>query len=130
MAKPTNSYVLKYVPENLPWFERDDLMTWHDQGKCSDFLRDRNKHFREAKIVNFDIIHRACRGKAFLQNFLSIIRLLMKKKFLSILHINRLKFVRVLLELIEKTWILRKTIEKHYTKNKKSKVLLLRQSSF
>ena len=51
MAKPTNNYVPKYVPENLPWFECVGLMAWYDQNKCSDFQRDTNKHFREAKLL-------------------------------------------------------------------------------
>ena len=64
-SKPTNSYILKYVPENLPWYECDGLITWYNQGKCYDFLRDINKYFCEAKISNFDIIHRECRGEVF-----------------------------------------------------------------
>ena len=59
-SKPTNSYIPKYVPENLPQYERDGLMTWYDQGKCTDFLKDTDKHFREVKIINFNIIHREC----------------------------------------------------------------------
>ena len=38
-------------------------MTWYDQDKCADFLKDTNKHFREAKIIIFDIIHKKCRGE-------------------------------------------------------------------
>ena len=38
-------------------------MTWYDHGKCSDFLRDTNKHFRDAKIVNFDINYGKRRGE-------------------------------------------------------------------
>ena len=52
MAKPTNSYVPKYVPENLPWFERDGLMTWYHQGKCSDFLRDANQQAVGQNLLN------------------------------------------------------------------------------
>ena len=59
-SKPSNSYVVKYVPENLPWYESDGLMTWYDQDKCADFLKDTNKHFREAKIINSDIIYKQC----------------------------------------------------------------------
>ena len=58
-----NSYVPKSVPKDLPWYERDGLMTWYNQTKCEDFLRDTNKHFQEAKRVNFDIIHRQCYGE-------------------------------------------------------------------
>ena len=62
-SKPVNSYVPMYVPKNLPWYECDDLMTWYGQSKCTDFQRDTGKRFREAKIINFDIIHRQCRGE-------------------------------------------------------------------
>ena len=44
-----NSYVPKSVPKDLSWDERDGLMTWYNQTKCEDFLRDTNKHFQEAK---------------------------------------------------------------------------------
>lgn len=33
-------------------------MTWYDQVQCENFLRDRDKHFKETNIINFDIIHR------------------------------------------------------------------------
>ena len=33
-----NSYVPKFIPKDLPWYERDGLMTWYDQMKCEDFL--------------------------------------------------------------------------------------------
>ena len=36
-SKPTNSYVPKYVLENLPWYERDGLTTWYDQGNVQTF---------------------------------------------------------------------------------------------
>ena len=34
-----------------------------DQAKCQDFLRDPDGHFKNTKIVNFDIIHRQARGE-------------------------------------------------------------------
>ena len=58
-----NSYVPKFVPKDLPLYERDGLMTWYNQRKCKDFLRGTNKHFHKAKIVSFDIIHRQCCGQ-------------------------------------------------------------------
>ena len=51
------------MPKDLPWYERDELMTWYNHWKCGDFLRDADKHFQQAKIVNFDIIHRQCCGE-------------------------------------------------------------------
>ena len=58
-----NTYIPKFVPKDLPWYERNGLMIWYDQGQCEDFLRDSDKYFREAKIINFDIIQRECRGE-------------------------------------------------------------------
>ena len=47
-------------------------MTWHDQVKCEDFLRDTNKHFQEMKTVNFDIIHRQCREEEASKHLLNL----------------------------------------------------------
>ena len=33
-----NSYVPKFRPKDLPWYERDGLMTWYDQMKCEDIF--------------------------------------------------------------------------------------------
>ena len=38
-------------------------MTWYDERKCDDFLRDTDKHFKEGKIINLDVIYREIRGK-------------------------------------------------------------------
>ena len=43
--------------KNLKWYERDELMTQHDQIKCEEFLEDLDAHFQKLQIVNFDIIH-------------------------------------------------------------------------
>ena len=53
-----NKFVPEFVPENLPWYKRDSLLTWYDQAKCRDFLEDTDGHFRTTKIVNFDIINK------------------------------------------------------------------------
>ena len=58
-----NSYVPKFVPKDVPLYERYGLMTWYDEIKCEDFLRDTDKHFQQAKIINFDITHRQCCGE-------------------------------------------------------------------
>ena len=39
------------------------LLTWYNQHKCENFLRDTDKHFKEAKIISFDIIHWGARGE-------------------------------------------------------------------
>ena len=64
-----NTYVPKFVPDNLPWYERDGLITWYDQQKCEDFLRDNDKHFKETKIIKFNIIYREICGEVVPPNF-------------------------------------------------------------
>ena len=63
-----NNYVPGYVPENLPWYERDGLLTWYDQAKCKEFLEDPDVHFKNKKIVNFDIIDKSIRGEKIPEN--------------------------------------------------------------
>ena len=53
-----NKFVPEFVPENLPWYKRDSLLTWYDQGKWRDFLEDTDEHFKATKIVNSDIINK------------------------------------------------------------------------
>ena len=55
--KVVNCFIPTYVPNNLPWHKRDGLMTWHDEGKCHNFLENTDEHFEKSKIVNFDIIN-------------------------------------------------------------------------
>ena len=57
-----NNYVPDYIPDNLPWYERDRLMTYIDKLKCGRFLKDPDKHFKETKVINFDIICKTSRG--------------------------------------------------------------------
>ena len=59
----TNKYVPDFVPSNLQWYKRDGFMTWYDQVKCETFLEDVNKHFTDAKIVNFEIINKWVKGE-------------------------------------------------------------------
>ena len=59
----TNNYVPEFSTDNLPWYERDGLMTYIDKIKCDEFLEDPGKHFKEKEIVNFDVIHKSVRGE-------------------------------------------------------------------
>ena len=61
--KPTMSYVPPFVQQDFSWYEHDGLMAQYNQGKCQDFLRDTDRNFNKTKIVNFDIIHKQCRGE-------------------------------------------------------------------
>ena len=41
MAKKVdNTYVPKFVSNNIPWYERDGLNTLYEQMKCNKFLED------------------------------------------------------------------------------------------
>ena len=57
MWKVDNTFVPKFIPDNLKWYECDGLETWYLRNKCSEFLEDTNSHFKNRKIVNFDIIN-------------------------------------------------------------------------
>ena len=59
----TNNYIPKYEPSDLKWYKKNGLMTYIDQVKCEEFLSDPDKHFREKKVVNFDIIYKSIRGE-------------------------------------------------------------------
>ena len=57
MAKKIdNVYIPNFVPNNLPWYERDGLNAWYEQNKCNDFLEDSDKHFENLQINKFDLI--------------------------------------------------------------------------
>ena len=56
MDKYDNRYIPKFVPNNLKWYERDGLETWYLQNKCNDFINNTDEHFKQMKIINFDII--------------------------------------------------------------------------
>ena len=55
--KVDNTFVPKFIPDNLKQYERDGLETWYLRNKCSEFLEDTDSHFKNRKIVNFDIIN-------------------------------------------------------------------------
>ena len=63
MSNCVNNYIPNVFPKDLLWYERNQLMTWYDQVKCENFLRDTGKHFKEAKVINFYIIHREAQGQ-------------------------------------------------------------------
>ena len=44
-----NDYVPECVSGNLPWYERDGLLTWYDQAKCKEFLENPDDHFKTKK---------------------------------------------------------------------------------
>ena len=55
--KVDNTFVPKFITDNLKWYERDGLETWDLRNKCSVFLENTDSHFKNRKIVNFDIVN-------------------------------------------------------------------------
>ena len=55
--KVDNTFVPKFIPDNLKLYERDGLETWYLCNKCSEFLEDKDSPLKNSKIVNFDIIN-------------------------------------------------------------------------
>ena len=58
-----NNYIPKYIPDDLPWYERNGLMTRLDKIKCDEFLEDPGKHLRGNLNLNFDMIYTSIRGE-------------------------------------------------------------------
>ena len=58
-----NNYISEYMPDDLPWYERDVLMTDLGKLKRDEFLKNPDKHFREKKIINFSIIYKSICGE-------------------------------------------------------------------
>lgn len=65
-----NNYIPEYVPKDLPWYERDGLMSYINQAKCEDFLTDSDNHFITARIFYFDTIRRKAGREKVLQELL------------------------------------------------------------
>lgn len=50
-------------------------MTWYDQVvKCKKFLRDSEKHFKTAKMINLDSIRREVAGEKVLDKVLQVLK--------------------------------------------------------
>ena len=58
----TDNYIPEYVPEDLPRYERDGLMSYIDQLKCIEFLSDPDTAIKNTKTINFKMIHAQCKG--------------------------------------------------------------------
>ena len=57
-----NNYIPKYVPEDLPWYERDGLLTYIDQLKYKKFIFEPDAAVKNTKIINFNMIRAQCGG--------------------------------------------------------------------
>ena len=57
-----NNYIPRYVPKDLPWYERDGLITYIDQLNYKEFISDPGTAVKNINVMNFDMIHPQCRG--------------------------------------------------------------------
>lgn len=55
-----NKYIPEVDPEDLPWYERDDLMKYIDELKYKRFLSDPEASFKKSEVVNFEMIYARC----------------------------------------------------------------------
>ena len=62
IQRAVNKYVPDYVSPDLKWYERDGFLTYIDQLKYSEFSKNPDGSVKNAKVVNFEIIHVQCRG--------------------------------------------------------------------
>ena len=54
-----NKFIPTYVSDNLKWFELDRLETWYRENKRDELLEDTDSHFKNRRVVNFDMIKNA-----------------------------------------------------------------------
>ena len=57
-----NKYIPDPVNQNLKCYGCDGLLTYIDELKYKVFIRNPDAYFKNAQIVNFDIIHQEYRG--------------------------------------------------------------------
>ena len=57
-----NNYIPKYVPEDLRWYEREDLLTCIYQFKYKEFISDPDTSVKNTKVINFYMIYAQCLG--------------------------------------------------------------------
>ena len=48
-----NVFILKFVPDNLKWHEKDGLKTWYRKNKCEKFLSNtkQTKFFKTIQVI-------------------------------------------------------------------------------
>ena len=59
-----NKYIPGEVLSDLPWYERDVLLTYINKLKCEPFISNLDKYLEKVKVVNFEIIHAECCGSS------------------------------------------------------------------
>ena len=61
--KLPNSYMPVSALSNLKWYKRYGLLTYINQSKFNEFTENPEEHFRTAKVINLEIMHKGCRGQ-------------------------------------------------------------------
>ena len=51
-----NEFIPPFVSKDLKWIERDRLETWYRSNKCEKILENTDLHFKNRKVINFDMI--------------------------------------------------------------------------
>ena len=101
-----NSYVPKYVPKDLLWYECDWLITYIDQRRYKEFISDPDAAIKNIKIINFNMILAQCRGmfRTHSNEFCQTIR---EKKVDKMPQKDRKKLSRPVWGLKERTFLLK-----------------------
>ena len=69
MSNLANIYIPEFVPDNLRWYEKDDLMAYI--GKLAYiFIKDTDGHLKRIQVINFDTIHKQTRSEKIDENLL------------------------------------------------------------
>ena len=63
-----------------PCMLSDDLMTWYEQKKWEEFLKNPQEHFEKTNIVNFDSINRQIRVEIISDKLLKEYQVVQEKK--------------------------------------------------
>ena len=50
-------YIPDYCPPDMPWCERDGLLTWYDQNKYAKFSQNPDEYIKKKKVINFGMIN-------------------------------------------------------------------------
>ena len=53
-----NNCIPEYVPDNLPWYKTDSLITYIDKLKYDNFARSRDEYLANTEFVNFEMFYK------------------------------------------------------------------------
>lgn len=99
-------------------------MTWYEQRKCKEFLKNPQEHFEKTNIVNFDIINKQIRSEKISDKLLKEYQTVQEKKLVNIQKKNARTFCLVPLEQIGLISILKqKRVLDHFKNVNKCDIL-------